>query len=132
MKRSIFQMRGLPKILKIEFDVNKEFDFEKANSLKLEFDITHTIKKYKDKNEAIVKLSIIIFPNEIKAPFSCKTEAVAQFIWGEGVPEETITQLLNTNAPALILSYVRPIISQITTFSGQPPFIIPLLDLTKN
>jgi preprotein translocase subunit SecB len=125
-------MKGTPKILKIDFEVNKKFDFKKVKSLKLDLDISHTTKINKEQNEALVELDIIIFPKENESPFTCKTKTIAQFVWGEGTPEETVEKLLKTNAPALILSFVRPIISQITTYSGQPTFVIPLLDLSKN
>jgi len=132
MKQSIFQMKGTPKILKIDFEVNNSFDFKKIKSLKIDLDLSHITKINKEGNSALVEVDIVIFPKEKKSPFTCKTKAVAQFVWGEGTPQEMVEKLLKTNAPALILSFVRPIISQITTYSGQPPFIIPLLDLSNS
>ena len=39
--------------------------------------------------------------------------------------------LLEVNAPAVLIAYIRPIISQLTSFSGYPPLILPLINFTK-
>lgn len=39
--------------------------------------------------------------------------------------------VLNYNSPAIILSYLRPFISQITLFSGNPALTLPLINFAK-
>ena len=44
---------------------------------------------------------------------------------------KVLENLLNINAPAVLLSYIRGLISQITAFSGYPALIIPLINFAK-
>ena len=39
--------------------------------------------------------------------------------------------LLNVSAPAVLLSYIRGMISQVTAFSGYPALIIPLINFSE-
>lgn len=131
MKKSLFQMKGLPIITNLKFDVSKEFNFAIDQSLELEINVKTKIFA-KEKKSANVELELELFPNEKNRPFYLKAISIAYFIWAEGLDEKTIEGLLKVNAPAIMLSYIRPIISNITTFSGQPPLLIPLIDLTNN
>lgn len=131
MKKSLFQMKGLPIITNLKFDVSKKFNFTVEQSLDLEINVKTKIFA-KDKNSANIQLELELFPNEKNRPFYLKAISIAAFIWSEGLDEETIKTLLEVNAPAIMLSFIRPIISNVTTFSGQPPLLIPLIDFTKN
>ena len=55
-----------------------------------------------------------------------------EFKWSENVDEKTLDILLNSNAPAILLSYIRPYISTITSGAGYPALILPLIDFTKD
>ena len=42
-----------------------------------------------------------------------------------------INKLLNQNAPSLLLSYLRPVIAQVTMASPYGAYNIPFIDFTK-
>ena len=53
------------------------------------------------------------------------------FKWNSINDDELVDKFLNFNAPALLLSNIRSIITQLTAFSGFPALILPLYDFTK-
>lgn len=131
MKKSKFQIKGIPKITSFKFEANSEFKFRQDLNLEVEIKSTHNVKKI-DNYNAIVTLEMEIFPESRNdKPFYLEIKGDAKFTWGEDLPKDVVESLLMTNSPAIILSYMRPIISQLTTYAGQAPLIIPLLDLSK-
>ena len=131
MKKSFFQIKEVPIISNLCFEISKNFDFSKNKKLEVEIKI-NTKVILKEENSASLKLYLELFPDKSKdRPFYMQVVSIASFIWAEGLEEKIVENLLSVNAPAIMLSYIRPIISNITTYSGQPPLIIPLIDLTK-
>ena len=66
------------------------------------------------------------FPEEISdysteknddIPFYIKAIEGANFRWNDELDDNMIDRLLNQNAPSLLLSYLRPIVAQVTSAS---------------
>lgn len=64
-------------------------------------------------------------------PFVLNIEMQANFKWIDEFSKSEVSTLLNQNAPALLLSYMRPIISEITSY-GFNSFMLPFIDFSKN
>lgn len=130
MKESNFYMVKQPVIKKMEFLGNSNF-IAKDNSLNVKIDIK--IKKESSMIDKKAQVSLTINLNEKynleEVPFILKAEILGQFIWKEEATREEIEIFLNSTAPSIMLSYIRPIISNVVTYSGFPAFIIPFLDL---
>lgn len=132
MKNSFFQMKGFPIISNLNFEISDKFNFSENSLLEVEIKINTEVFS-KEGNEANLKLDVEIFPDKTKNnPLYLKVTSISSFIWAEGLDENIVDSLLKVNAPAIMMSYLRPIISNITTYSGQPPLIIPLIDFTNN
>lgn len=132
MKESSFQFTN-PLLLKIDFKINDKCNFEKFDG-NINPDISLKIVKEEDlldqkSNSSPVKLKITI--DNIEYPFILDMEIAAIFKWDESINEDKIQNLLNVNAPALLLSYARPIITNITQQSGLPPYNIPFMNFTE-
>lgn len=131
MKKSFFQMEGFPIISDLNFEISRNFDFEKIQEIEVEIDVKTGILK-KEITRATVQLEVELFPQkQNNNPFYLKATSFASFIWAEGLDEDLIEKMLKINAPSIMLSFIRPIISSITTYAGQPPLIIPLIDFTN-
>ena len=52
--------------------------------------------------------------------------------WEDELEDMLVDKLLKANATSLILSYMRPIISNITNNSKYPVFNLPFLDMQNN
>lgn len=128
MKKSKLQFKN-PKLKRLEFEINEQFKNE--NLLGLDLNAKTSIDR--TENKAIVSLTLNIFEKENieDAPFFIDIEMSGEFRWPESIDEDTLEILLNSNAPAILLSYIRPYISTITSGAGYPALILPLIDFTK-
>lgn len=128
MKKSKLQFKN-PKLKKLEFKINEQFKNENLLGL----DLNSKTNVDRTENKAVVSLTLNIFDKENieDAPFFIDIEMSGEFRWPESVDEDTLEILLNSNAPAILLSYIRPYISTITSGAGYPALILPLIDFTK-
>ena len=132
MKESVFQLIGKPRIRTFEFKLNKEYKFD--GEIKLELSNNIQISKGIDEhaNQAVVILSLGIFEthNLIDSPFQIHAEIEGNFKWMENLEKDqnSLDMMLRQNAPAILYSYIRPIITMMTVEANLPPLIIPLMN----
>ena len=88
------------------------------------------VEKHETKQEARVTLSAVIGDLEV-APFMITVAVAADFEWKE-LPEESIDSMLQINAPALLLGFLRPIVFSITNVSRYPAYNIPFINFRDN
>ena len=130
MGPSQFQFSN-PILLELQFYVNDTYNPEDT-----EIDIGVDISLSKERvseNEAVVELTLELGEHNEKAPFYIKAVEGAKFRWEDGAfkKESELERLLNINAPALLLSYMRPIISNITGMSQYPAYHIPFVNFNN-
>ncbi len=125
MRESSFQFKD-PYISELNFKENEEFDIENFESLKMNFDIS--IKKSDSEPKALVTLKMQLGDEE-NCPFQLLVQIGAFFYWNSEFDNELVDDCLNKNAPALLISYVRPIIANVTSVSKYPAFNLPFIDL---
>lgn len=128
MKESFFKLRSQ---FTEEIIFKKNSDF-KDRKIKLKFSHRLEIKNI-DEGSSNVKLIFNIFTEEelAESPFFISITQSGKFEYPSNLDKNNLENLLNINAPAVLLSYIRGIISQITAFSGYPALIIPLMNFTK-
>lgn len=129
MKKSKFQFSN-PNLLKLVFEINPNFDEELFESLKLESQTK--IIKTQGQNKANVEMCLDIGGMKKEYPFAIKIIMASDFMWEDELEEALVDKLLKANAPSLILSYMRPIISNITNNSKYSVFNLPFLDMQNN
>ena len=64
------------------------------------------------------------------APFKLKIKVASDFKW-EYIEEERVNAMLKNNAPALLLSYMRPIVASITNSSNFPAYNLPFMNFKE-
>ena len=128
MKESFFKLRSQ---FTEEIIFKKNSDF-KDRKIKLKFSHRLEIKNI-DEGSSNVKFIFNIFTEEelAESPFFISITQSGKFEYPSNLDKNNLENLLNINAPAVLLSYIRGIISQITAFSGYPALIIPLMNFTK-
>lgn len=129
MKKSDFQFKN-PRLVDIEFVVNKDFANIDEGESDLAFNANVNINKFKDLSEAVVELTITIGTKEQESPFYIKATEGAIFRWNESVNGKE-DQLLEQNAPAILIGYLRPIISMITAASPFEAYNIPAINFME-
>jgi preprotein translocase subunit SecB len=129
MKVSSFQFTN-PVLSYMSFRENKAFTFEEGKSIEIPTNV-NVCNTRQSESEAVVSLQIRLGNNDNNTPFSLDAEFVAQFRWEIGLSNEAIDAFLKQNAPALLLSYARPIISMTTNASRFPAYNIPFINFTE-
>ena len=126
MKESFFQFSN-PELVDIKFTKNEDFSEQLFGGFNLDNDITISILDEELNNEAMVSLTINIGEPSAQFPFCLSITMSANFRCDKSQTDK-FKQLLETNAPALLLSYARPIVSIITSQSGFPTLNIPFMN----
>ncbi len=124
LKESGFQFLN-PRIKYTEFIVNDNFDSSLYKGIGIS---CKKEEKRMENNSAQVDLIIIIGSKENKDPFFINIRISSLFEWGYGIPEKNIQTLLNQNALAMLVSYLRPYVANITASAGFNPYHIPFIN----
>ena len=126
MNPSIFQFKN-PILEKVEFMLNDEFEKESFEGFAIKDKIT--TKNIEEGKKANVTLEIMIGEENTNTPFRIHI-VMSSVFYSETLAKEKFEELLVTNAPAALLSYIRPIISSLTSQSGYPTLTIPFMSFS--
>ena len=125
-----------PYLTAMDFVINQSYRREKNEvapvSLYLQTNVSRNPEDFDSKVELIVKLNHDDIGNSVPdAPFWITVSYSSKFTWEKGIPKEMVERFLRVNAPAVLLSYIRPLVAQITSCSPFPTYNIPFLNLVK-
>ena len=132
MKESNFQLTGKPKLNGFSLITNKEYKFNEELALEIDNNISIIKGTEEHARQAIVVLKIGIFSlKELsKVPFQINVEIEGYFNWDDELEKNAVLldAMLKQNAPAILFSYVRPLITLLTVEADMPPLVIPLMN----
>lgn len=124
MKESEFKFVD-PYLEKLVFFENKSFDAKKQE---VKFENIFDIEINRKENENIAKVVLQLqVGTDGEAPFKLWIRVASNFMW-ENLSEEILDIMLNNNAPALLLGYMRPIVASITNSSKFPTYNLPFMN----
>ena len=131
MKTSDFQFVR-PCLNKLTFTENEQFEVDQEidEGVEMENKFSVQVDKDDEKPFAIVTLNLQVNLEAENVPFRIDASISSAFRW-QNISEEQAERMLHVNAPAFLLSYLRPIISQITHSSRFPAYDIPFLNFTS-
>lgn len=127
MRKSNFQM-NTPILQNLIIKINDNFHPSSDN---LTLNISDSKKIIRNSNtSAIVNYTVKVFDSNFNSniPFFIEISYSGEFVWSM-LDESEIQILLENNAPAILLGYIRPLISQLTGNAGFPPLHLPLFNL---
>ena len=129
MNKSDFQLDS-QRIINTEFTLNQGFLITKSLNVELE---GKTEIKALSENTAIVVFSLFVYNNKPleEVPFQIKVVSEGKFSWNSDLEKKQLHNYLNFNAPSILLSYMRSVISMITSYAGFSNFMIPLINFYK-
>ncbi len=128
MRESDFQFTN-PSVTYVCFKENQSFSTEDGKEINIGTNI-NVSNSVIDENERVVVLKIVIGEESEESPFCLDIEVMAQFRWNDEIDSSKVDLFLNQNAPALLLSYARPMVSMLTNASHFPAYNIPFIDFT--
>ncbi|HOA55586.1 MAG: hypothetical protein GX385_10815 [Clostridiaceae bacterium] len=135
MKESNFQLVGKPQITKIKLDVNKDYIFEKEVTLEIDNNILVQKSADEQEKESIVVLKVGVFTSKELSvvPFKLDIEIQGCFAWDDVLDKDTVRleAMLRQNAPAVLFSYLRPIVTLMTVEANMPPLVLPLMNFIE-
>lgn len=120
-----------PRLIKLNFDFFTDF-IPKSNQVTIKSSYRIEERRSADSDKAGVTLIFTLNPEKKHdVPFTLTASIFAVFNWHD-LDKSQVDKLLKVNAPALLLSYLRPIIANITANSGMAPYTIPFINFTAN
>lgn len=134
MEKSSFQFSN-PSLTKLSFVLNE--GFEKEGDLHMDIHMSAHVESLEkgegsDYQGAKVSVTLCIGTQDDSTPFYIEAEEMASFRWkGDIYTEDQVQMLLNQNAVALLISYLRPVIAGITAASPYPAYNLPYINLTS-
>lgn len=124
-KESVFQLLN-QRIIDVEFLLNEEGSKQDKH---LEVEVN--IKAAYDEKKALVELIVHINKDKKDQVFNLSIKNQGVFQW-ESLSEKEVKPYLEENAPAVLLSYIRSIVTSLTLAAGLPPLVLPLLNFKKD
>lgn len=119
----------------LSFNINKEYEFKEELTLKINNDVKILQQENKDRREAAIILNLDIFKSDEvnDVPFNLTIEIEGIFRWDEELEKNNniLDIMLKQNAPAILYSYMRPIITLLTVEANMPPLVIPLMNFNQ-
>ena len=129
MKPSSFQFSN-PVLVKMIFEINRNFKNDKNDNIDIPKNFNVSIHENENSPEAIVELTVEIGRQDESTPYYISATEGAKFRWGEEASKKK-DSLLQQNAPALLLGYLRSIIATVSSASPFETINIPFMDFTK-
>lgn len=125
MEKSKLQFSN-PHIEKIDFRVNS--DEVATNEMPISIEVA--VNKNPEANEAIVKLNLIVGMQDaeknIVTAIYFEGDIVAEFTWEEDV--QNPEKMLKVSGGTVLLSYIRPILANLTMQAGIKPLHLPFVN----
>jgi len=135
VKESNFKIDGKPRLIHIQFETNKDYVFDDAISLEINNNVNIIRNSDGNPHQAIVTLTVGVFKSKklIEVPFKIEMGIEGSFTWDEDLQKNTILleNMLKQNSPAILYSYLRPLITMITAEADMPPLVIPLMNFIE-
>lgn len=127
-----------PELTETIFLVNNNFtkNVSENQNMQIEPSIDKPHDTENEQRETSISLSVSNFKKiefDDNTPFLIRITIRANFKWyREGLSDEDEENLLKVNAASLLLSYIRPLVSQLTGMSRFNTQSIPFIDFTTN
>lgn len=123
-----------PTVLKFDFQVNDDFDFENDfDSADIGTLVEMPSEEEIDWNDDIpLYLTIFVNQENDNVPYTITARIMTLFQVSELLTHSDALQLLQTEGASLLLSYLRPMVSMMTSASGFPAMTLPVLDFSDS
>jgi len=127
MKESSFQFQT-PKLIKLTYNFNNDFSQENFEGIELQF---KKLISYDAEENAQAYVSLQVEIGDASSPFTISIIMGALFSWDCQFTKSATDEMLKYNACALLLAYIRPIVSVVSGSSGYPSYNIPFIDFRE-
>lgn len=128
MKESNLKLIGIPRIVESFFKLDKKYDLSEKNDTEIKLNMETEIDGNENDDSLFLCRIKLNVTNESKE-FEIKLTVEGIFKIDE--EKDEFKKVLLTNGPAILISFARPYIVNLTTSAGMEPIVLPLLNLKK-
>ena len=133
-KISEFQF-SQPFLIDMSFHINEDYaraDDTSAVNLPTSLNVQRPSVKECVDNTAVVILEVHVGEKSALSPYEVAVKMGANYRWGSSFSADMVDKLLSQNAPSLLLSYIRPLITQITEASSLGAIHLPFFNFVSD
>ena len=116
-----------PCITEFNFHVNSNV----TETKQMTASYTVTQNRAQNADACLLQLKVNIGEDSSVSPFTIEAAIQSVFEWNASLTDDQLDKLLSENAVALLISYLRPMISHMTVDAGFPPLILPFFDIRQ-
>lgn len=120
-KESVFQLLN-QRMVDVKFLLNEDGTKQEKN---LEIEVE--VKAAPSEKKALVELTVHVNKDMKDQLFNLSIKNQGVFSW-KNLTEEEVKPYLEENAPAVLLSYIRSTVTNLTLAAGLTPVVLPLLN----
>lgn len=133
MEISPFQYeRPTVQYVKFLSNLDKIEELGKSNSIDVKQSFNMEITERTDKSaKATLSINLKALNDAKIEVFKLNLQIGSKFVWENVDDEDLLEYLLKINTSSLLLSYARPIIAQVTSDGGFPPYHLPFINFTN-
>ena len=113
-----------PIIKRLEFEKNEMYQHD--NETTIMFNVQFGVDEIKENRTTIV-LDLTAGEKSEKQPFFMEISIKSSISWSENRSDEEMKELIQATGRNVLISYVRPWLTQLTVDSGLPPLVIPFI-----
>ena len=128
IENSTFKFLGY-KIPEINMKIEDSFGISGSENINNNIEIRYSINPEEPR---FVEVSMLISLKSKSGNFKMDFEIKGGFLGDKEMPESHFKNLYTKNAPAILYPYARSLVSSYMALANIPPFILPLINLSKN
>lgn len=128
IENSTFKFLGY-KISEIKMKIGDSFGISGSENINNDIEIKYSINPEEPR---FVEVSMIVILQAKSGNFEMNFEIKGGFLGEKEMPEDIFKNLYTKNAPAILYPYARAIVSNYMALANIPPYILPLINLSKN
>ena len=125
-----------PIINHLDFTVKKDSTDETfLDSGDIQLEVENQVLKKDDSDEIITNtcktiVRLTVGENKTEFPFVVRLEMESVFHWDNDIDMD-MDSYVRFHTPAIVYSYMRPIVTDLVTKSGFPPFNLPFMNFSE-
>jgi preprotein translocase subunit SecB len=116
---------------KIEYELNKSFDFSKPKTIKISPRFQRSVQNIDEQNyEITLSVNIDCEKGKDEIPFQASITLSGRF-YVDQIKSLPSKEILIDNSTAILFPYLRALLTNITSNTSLPPYMLPIMNISQ-
>jgi preprotein translocase subunit SecB len=116
---------------KIEYELNKSFDFSKPKTIKISPRFQRSVQNIDEQNyEITLSVHIDCEKGKDEIPFQASITLSGRF-YVDQIKSLPSKEILIDNSTAILFPYLRALLTNITSNTSLPPYMLPIMNISQ-